>query len=120
MLVVEDPVASGPVWVVLVVDDDTVVTTPVLVVPEAITGLRLTVIVLLESTVAGGNGGIRLGPFAITVEIMTPAEVSGSVTWVEVVLRTGEGVGEGVNASRYMPYRPTPRAGLNVVEALLL
>lgn len=116
----EDPVTSDPVWDVLVVDDDTVVTVLALAVPKAMTGLRLTVNVLLVSTVAGGNGGIRLGPFAITVEIMTPAEVSGSVTWVEVVLRTGEGVGEGVNASRYMPYRPTPRAGLNVVEALLL
>ena len=89
-------------------------------VPEAITGLRLTVNVLLVSTVAGGNGGIRLGPFAITVEIMTPAEVSGSVTWVEVVIRAGEGVGEGVNASRYMPYNPAPNGGVNVVNALLL
>ena len=40
------------------------------------TGFRLTVNVLLVSRVAGGNGGIRLGPFAITVEIMTPADVS--------------------------------------------
>lgn len=119
MLVVEDPVTSDPVWVVLVVDD-TIVTALALVVPEAMTGLRLMVNVLLVSTVAGGKGGIRLGPFAMTVEIMTPAEVSGSVTWVEAVLRTGEGVGEGVTASRYMPYRPTPSAGLNVVEALLL
>ena len=100
MLVVEDPVASDPVWVALVVDDDTVVMTLALVVPEAMIGLRLTVIVLLESTVAGGNGGIRLGPFAITVEIMTPAEVSGSVTCVDAITGLGVGVMGGEYASR--------------------
>ena len=57
--------------------------------------LRLTVNVLLLSTVAGGNGGIRLGPFAITVEIKTPADVS---VWLAGVGGVG-GVG-GVYASR--------------------